>query len=59
MTSTNGQDLRAALELALPYVESIAARQPTTYANMQRQRKAAEDAKLIRAALSRVSGEGR
>jgi hypothetical protein len=49
-------ELLTALELALPYVESVAARQPTTYANTERQRKAASDAKMIRAAIVAAKG---
>jgi len=47
-------DLLATLKLALPYVESIASRQPTTEANVRRQRQAAADAKAIRAAIAAV-----
>lgn len=42
----------AALEVALPYVENIAARQPTTQANLLRQRKAADDLATIRAIIA-------
>lgn len=50
--------LIAALELALPYVESIAARQPTAYHNLVKQRQAVKDAFAIRAALSAAKSGG-
>lgn len=50
-------DALTALKLALPYVESIASRQPTTLANTRRQRQAVEDAKKIRAAIAAVEAK--
>lgn len=44
-------ELEAALRRALPYVQSIASRQPTTQANMERCRRALQDARAIRDAL--------
>lgn len=43
-----------ALKAALPYVESIEARQPTTQANCARQREAARTASYIRGVLKVV-----
>lgn len=47
-------ELTAALRLALPYVERIAAQQPTTYSRELRVLQARKDAQSIRDLLSLV-----
>lgn len=44
--------LRAALKIALPYVQHIAGTNPTEYNRMVRQRQACRDVDAIQAALS-------
>ncbi|WP_458760516.1 hypothetical protein ACSVBT_06910 [Afipia sp. TerB] len=48
-------ELVAALLTALPYVERVAATQPTQYHNIERQRAAAKDAAMIRAVLTKAT----
>ncbi len=47
--------LRETLKLALPYVQRVAAQQPTTPSRMQRKMQAEKDVKTINAAIAAAS----
>jgi len=49
-------DLLAALKLALPYVQSVAARAPTTEANVRKVREARAHLRAVEAAIAQAEG---